>query len=82
MKRFLIEIIVMDVAAIAAFVVGPELRHKKGYATAWIDCRFDAKSQYSLTECKAFWNWYDDNKATIRRRRSLFQVRHSVIVMQ
>ena len=73
MKRLLIEIIVLAVCAIAAFVAGMETGHRKGYDKAWSDCKFDAKQQISLTAGQEFWDWYGSDKATICKRRSLFQ---------
>lgn len=73
MKRLLIEVIVLVICAIAAFVIGMEIGHRKGYDTAWTECKFDAKQRLHLTDCKEFWDWYDSKTTIIRKRRSLFQ---------
>ena len=73
MKRLMIEIIAIVVFAGVAFLAGLEVGHRMGYDTAWSDCKFDAKSHPRLTECNAFWDWYDSDTTIIRKRRSLFQ---------
>ena len=73
MKRLMLEIIVVAAFALMAFVIGLEVGHRKGYDTAWVECKFDAKQQLFSTGNKAFWDWYGSNATHIRKSRSLFQ---------
>ena len=73
MKRLMVEIVVVVACILAAFVIGMEIGHRKGYDTAWTDCKFDAKQRLYLTDCKEFWDWYDSKTTIIRQRRSFFQ---------
>jgi hypothetical protein len=73
MKRLLVEIIVGVVLAFVVFMTGLEVGHRKGYDTAWMECKFDAKQQLFSTGNEAFWKWYGSNATHIRKHRSLFQ---------
>jgi len=72
MKRLMIEVVVVVIFAVVAFGAGLEVGHRKGYDTAWVECKFDAKQQLFLTGNKAFWDWYGSNATHIRKHRSLF----------
>ena len=73
MKRLMLEIIVVVAFVLVAFATGLEVGHRKGYDTAWVECKHDAKEELSLTGNKAFWKWYGSNATHIRKHRSLFQ---------
>ena len=73
MKLLMIEFVVFVVFGILAFVVGLEVGHRKGYDTAWVECKFDAKQQLYSTGDKAFWDWYGSGTTIIRKHRSFFR---------
>lgn len=79
MKRLTIKVVVLVVFAVAAFVIGLEVGHRKGYDTAWADCKFDAKQRLYLTDCKEFWDWYDSKTTIIRKRRSFFNECETIV---
>lgn len=66
MKRLMLEIIVVAAFALVAFVTGLEVGHRKGYDTAWVECKYDAKEELFLTGNKAFWKWHGSNATHIR----------------
>ena len=72
MKRLMIEVVVSVVFAVVAFAVGLEVGHRKGYDTAWMECKYDAKERLFLTGNKAFWDWHGSTSTYIRKHRSLF----------
>ena len=73
MKRLIIEVVVLVDFAVVAFMTGLEVGHRKGYDTAWTECKFDAKQQLFLTGNKAFGDWYGSDATYIRKHRSLFR---------
>lgn len=72
MKWVVVVLAAMFLSCIA-FVAGLEIGHRMGYDIGWVDCKFDAKAQLGLTECKEFWQWHGSRKSAIRKRRSLFE---------
>ena len=72
MRRLLIWFCALVVVALAAFVAGLELGHRRGYDEGWRDCKFDAKETVHPVNDDAFWKWYDSTNSVIRKRRSFF----------
>ena len=73
MRRLLIFFCVLAVMALAAFVAGLELGHRRGYDEGWRDCKFDAKETVHPFNKDVFWKWYYSKKSVIRKRRSFFE---------
>ena len=61
----------MSCAVVAAFAVGMEVGHRRGYDLGWRECKFDAKEQMASPENEAFWRWHG-SKSVIRQHRSFW----------
>ena len=73
MRRLLIWFCALVVVALAAFVAGLELGHRRGYDEGWSDCKFDAKETVHPVNDEVFWKWQGSTNSVIRKRRSFFE---------
>lgn len=69
--RWIICSAILIMAVVAAFAIGIEVGHRRGYDRGWSECRFDAKEQMASPENEAFWRWYG-SESVIRQQRSFW----------
>ncbi len=69
--KWIIWSVILIMAVVAAFGIGIEVGHRRGYDRGWSECKFDAKQQMAPPGNEAFWRWYD-SESVIRQQRSFW----------